>query len=369
MGTFFLWNEDENLAVGGYSRLPENLRRNQVLPLDHSSVLLLPPDKPPEWVDLKRDALPVSLPELGSSTNVLGWFGTNILCHWNGTNQILVRELRGAEFIPRGAVTLDSGTRPIGFAYNATRQLLAWTEGTSSNSAYVAGLAAPGRRIELKSDVPGLIPVGFSDDGNYLAALTVGRDSLRVWNIEAGQSAASIGGFIYAATFAAGGRVLVVVIAQGNDHEIGFYDLAHPGQAPRRVPGKHFSQALAVSPNGELVASGTGGGQVRFFDPIKGELIESVDSHLNAITGIAFAADGRRLISTFGGRESVKLWDVITRQELLTLAGIGSSLISSGWSADGDVILAGTPWQVWRAPSWEEIAAAEAKDKAEGKQP
>ena len=71
----------------------------------------------------------MSLPEIGSSTNVLGWFGTNILCHWNGTNQILVRELRGAEFIQRGAITLDSGTRPTGFAYNPTRQLLAWTEG------------------------------------------------------------------------------------------------------------------------------------------------------------------------------------------------------------------------------------------------
>lgn len=45
----------------------------------------------------------------------------------------------------------------------------------------------------------------------------------------------------------------------------------------------------------------------------------------------------------------------------------------------GDVILAGAPWQAWRAPSWEEIATAEAKDpppsdfggqrKAEIKQP
>jgi hypothetical protein len=33
------------------------------------------------------------------------------------------------------------------------------------------------------------------------------------------------------------------------------------------------------------------------------------------------------------------------------------------------VILAGPPWQVWSAPSWEEIAAAEAKEKSESKQP
>jgi WD40 repeat protein len=105
------------------------------------------------------------------------------------------------------------------------------------------------------------------------------------------------------------------------------------------------------------------------FDPIKGELIEAIHGHLNAAFGIAFSPDGRRLISTSGGREAVKLWDVGTRQELLTLGGTGSFLGEARWSADGDVILAGAPWQAWSAPSWEEIAAAEAKEKAEGKKP
>jgi hypothetical protein len=65
------------------------------------------------------------------------------------------------------------------------------------------------------------------------------------------------------------------------------------------------------------------------------------------------------LISGGGGREAIKLWDVGTRQELLTLGGAGSFMDVARWSADGDVILAGAPWQAWRAPSWEEIAEAE----------
>ena len=108
---------------------------------------------------------------------------------------------------------------------------------------------------------------------------------------------------------------------------------------------------------------------MQLFDPLKGALIGSLHGHLNAALGIAFSPDGRRLISQTGGREAVKLWDVSTRQELLTLSGIGSTLYDSRWSPDGEMILAGTPWQAWRAPSWEEIAAAEAKDKAELKQP
>jgi WD40 repeat protein len=366
-GDLKLWKGDATSATDGYRRLPEDLGDNQLLPFDRSRVLLLPSDKPPELVDLKHDSPLGSLPEIGSSTNVLGWFGTNLLCQWNGTNQILLREWRGAEFIPSGTIALDSDMRPTGLAYNVTRQLLAWSEGPSPTAVYLASLAAPGRRIELRSDVPGLVPFRFSEDGNYLAALTAKEDSLRAWNVT-GQNVASIRGIIIDAIFAAGGRVLVVAIEQGNDHEIGFYDLLRSDLPPRRVPGRHHTFSLAVSPDGGLVASSTEDGQVRLFDPSKGELIESIHAHQNAAFGIAFSADGRRLISAQGGRDAVKLWDVGTRQELLTLAGTGSLLYAARWSADGDVILAGAPWQAWRAPSWEEIAAAEAKEKTESKQ-
>jgi WD40 repeat protein len=368
-GDLNLWNSDGGSAADGYRQRLKNLDVRQVLAMDDSRVLLLPQGKPPAWLDLQRDSAARSLPEIGPSTHVLGWFGTNLLCSWNGTNQIVVREWRTAEFIQRAAIALNTGTRPPGVAYNATRQMLAWTEGTSSASVYLANLATPGRRIELKSDVPGLVPFLFSEDGHHLAARTRPRDFLCVWNVETGQVVATNGGIIHAATFAAGGRVLIAAITKGNDSKIAFWDLDRPDLAPRRVPGINDFTSLAVSPDGGLVAWSTIQGQVRLFDPVKGEVLDTLHGHLNAVFGVAFSADGRRLISTFGGREAVKLWDLGTRQELLTLAGTGSSLYDARWSADGDVILVGAPWQAWRAPSWEEIAAAEAKEKMESKKP
>ena len=368
-GNLMLWQAEGKSATDGYRRLPENLGYDQVLPLDQARVLLLPPGQPPEIMELKGDSTPVLLPGLGSSANVLGKFGTNLLCFWNGTNRIIVSELRGSELLQRGAFTLDSAARPSGAAYNPARQLLAWSEGTTSASVYVTSLATPGRRIELRSDVPGVVPFRFSQEGSSLAAATQNRLSLRVWNVETGQIVASTVGQTGDAVFAAGGQVLVVVRSTGDSHEILFYDLVHADRAPRRVPGKELSFTLAVSPDGGLVASSNDAGQVRLLDPAKGELIEILHGHLNAAAGIAFSPDGRRLISAFGGREAVKLWDVGTRQELLTLVGAGSYLAAATWSADGDVILVGAPWQSWRAPSWAEIAAAEAKEKAEAKQP
>jgi WD40 repeat protein len=110
-----------------------------------------------------------------------------------------------------------------------------------------------------------------------------------------------------------------------------------------------------------------------------GKLIETLHGHLVTAGACAFSPDGRRMFSSSMGQEAVKLWDVGTGQELLTLAGVDSNQYAARWSADGDAILAGPPWQAWSAPSWEEIAAQEAKDspssdpggqgKTESKQP
>ena len=97
-------------------------------------------------------------------------------------------------------------------------------------------------------------------------------------------------------------------------------------------------------------------------DPVKGELIVDLKGHLNAVSGVGFSADGQRLISAWGSSEALKIWDMETGQELLTLSGIGQTL-SVFWLAGEEVILAGQGqhWQAWRAPSWEEIEAAEKK--------
>jgi len=375
-GDLKLWAKDGKRAADGYRRLSESLGLDDVQPLDQSRVLLLPRGKPPEVVDLMGDSPPTPLTQIGSSKNVLGCFGANSLCFWNGTNQILIGELRGKEFLQRGAVA--SGIRPTGFTYNPTRQLLAWSEGTSSTSLYLASLAAPGRRIELRSDVPRLVPFYFSGEGSYLAArsdgsvgdTSKGLETLRVWNVESGQIVASINQNFTDACFAANGSVLVVAFHNRMSSEIGIYDLARPERGRQLVPGGFFDTRLAVSPDGGLVSATPEDGRILLLDPARGELTETLRGHLIIACGSAFSPDGRRLFSTDRGQEAVKIWDLGTRQELLTLAGAHSVLYGvPRWSADGNVILAGPPWQAWIAPSWEEIAAAEGKEKTKRKKP
>ena len=165
------------------------------------------------------------------------------------------------------------------------------------------------------------------------------------------------------ACFAAKGSVLVVALHDRVRGKIGFYDLARPDRVLQRVPGGFFDTRLAVSLDGGLVSATSNDGEILLLDPALRKGIDSLRGRLIVAFRSAFSPDGRRLISTDRSQEAVKLWDVSTRQELLTLASTDPSL--SGvprWNADGNVILAGPPWQAWSAPSWEEIAAAEAKD-------
>jgi WD40 repeat protein len=83
-----------------------------------------------------------------------------------------------------------------------------------------------------------------------------------------------------------------------------------------------------------------------------------------------FSPDGKRLAMASAGSEAIKLLDVEGHLELLTLEGRGSEFEPTAFSPDGNLLgtmsTSSGVLHLWRAPSWEEIAAAE---KAGGNSP
>jgi WD40 repeat protein len=81
---------------------------------------------------------------------------------------------------------------------------------------------------------------------------------------------------------------------------------------------------------------------------------------------VAFSPDGRRLVAGDGWSEAIKFWDTESHQELLTLGAAGAFFGTMQFSADGNVLAASKEGgslgdlHLWRAPTWEEIEAAEA---------
>jgi serine/threonine protein kinase/WD40 repeat protein len=123
------------------------------------------------------------------------------------------------------------------------------------------------------------------------------------------------------------------------------------------------------SPDGHLVALASNMGYAKVYDTESFQEKTTLSGLTFGAHSAAFSPDQQRLAIGGTGFEAVTLWDLVSSERLLTLAAPVGAMLPVGFSPDGNVLLgqsdrgahAGT-LHFWRAPSWEEIAATEAKD-------
>jgi len=162
-------------------------------------------------------------------------------------------------------------------------------------------------------------------------------------------------------------------VALGNEGDVIVRDLAAQSSSKPDLKFLEPAPSCAFSPDGKLFAMASYLGYARLWETATWREAATLRGFKLGAQSVAFSPDGNRLATGAGaGDTALHLWDVASWLDVLTLSAEGSLFWQTQFSPDGNTI--GTRsgdgiLNLWRAPSWDEINAAEAKQKAVSKQP
>ena len=225
--------------------------------------------------------------------------------------------------------------------------------------------------------------LAFSPDGKTLASSGSGDGTIRFWDVRTGDQKHAVTGYtdyVYSVAFNPDGKFFASGYAYGSirfwDAETGLHlktfkkgyetsglvfsldgktlacagglDIrlqdAGTGEEKTRLTGHTWGMhSMALSPDGDILASGSEDMTIRLWDMHTGEHKKTLSGHQHRVYSVAFSPDGKTLASG-SDDNTVRLWDVDTGETEMILighAGEFEGVKSVAFSPDGKTLASG----------------------------
>lgn len=216
-----------------------------------------------------------------------------------------------------------------------------WLVSSSHDKTLIIWDVEKGTRLRtLQGHEDAVASVSISSDGKICASASYDR-SVKLWETQTGRLLRSISApeEVICCALSPDGRH----VAAGTLSEvIGVWDV-DTGRQLFKVRSQGGAKRMTFLPQGGRLATCSIEGTVRIWDAFHGLELLTLRGHEGVTGGLAFSADGSRLVSASGilqRQGQWKLWDASFRHDIVLLSGEGDLLLEAGISPDGTRIVA-----------------------------
>jgi WD40 repeat protein len=156
------------------------------------------------------------------------------------------------------------------------------------------------------------------------------------------------------------------IVSGSNDRTLRVWDL-ESGQVIRTLEGHTRGvRAVAITPDGCRAVSGSNDRTLRLWDLASGQMLRALEGHTHGVRAVAVAPDGRRAISGSEGG-NLHVWDLESYPKLRTIEAHRSSLNAVAVTPDGRRAISGSEGgnlRVWDLESGQKLRSLEAHRSA-----
>ena len=247
---------------------------------------------------------------------------------------------------------------PSDAVFSGNAELLA--VGSTNGTIAIWDLAKRARLQELKVAAAKVWPAAFRDHDSKLA-IVFEDYSLHEWDLTNRRETNCFpkDGLLGPFAFSGNGLWFCTAAYEGTKAILRDMISDHESEVKLDLSG---IQSVALSRDGKLLAASSEASLAKIFETSPFREIGVLRGFLQTVHSVAFSPDITRLATGSDEKEAIKLWDIESHQEVLTLEGQEWGFNLCQFSPDGSILSSMNHkgiLHLWQAPSWDEINAAE----------
>jgi WD40 repeat protein len=272
---------------------------------------------------------------------------------WDARSRALMRTLLGADESSSSVIFSPDGNT-LAAAY--VTQVVLWNVTSGERLATLSGQAV-GTTVGYNL---GVGQICFSPDGKYLAAANI-DGAPTIWDLATNRKEMSLVAEMLppkGIDYNPDGKSL----ATGGDEGVVRVWDAQRGTELFSMNLGGIIHRVSFSPDGNYLAAASEDGSIKVWNARTGEIV-ATPPRQSGMYDVAFLADGR--LATAGQDGTTRIWDSVSGQQLLVLAGPTSTVISVAGSPDGKQVATGAydgSLRIWDATPGRELTTIQDHD-------